>query len=116
MPKKKKEHNLLQTLEVVELVLANDKGTSYDLILDNTDLMNGYEEELVKGCYEIAARYGKRLGNIEMRESSGVKALQVHDYVASTLGACMENKDDDGSECHERFAIVEPAVKRFIKK
>ena len=115
-PKKKKEHNLRQSLELVELVLTNDNGSAYDLIVDNTTLMKGYEDEFVKKCCEIAARHNKRFENIEMRSSSGVKVLQIQDYVSSTLGAHMEHKDDVGNPCHGRFAIIERNVRRFIKK
>ena len=115
-PKKKKDHNLRQTLELVKLVLMNDDRTVFDLTIDNTSLMNGYERELVDACIEIARHCGKRMENIEMRDSKGTKILQVQDYIAGAVWARIEYKEDAKNDCHRRFRIIEQKIKETIKK
>ena len=115
-PKRKKEHNLGHTLELIELVLMNDEGSTYDLIVDNTTLMRNYEDEFVRRCYDLAVNYGKWFDIIEMGDSSGIKVLQIHDYIASTVGAHIEHQNDIENACHDRFRIIEPIIKQFAKR
>jgi len=115
-PERKKLHNLRQTLELVELVLSEDGGFVYDLMIDNTDLINGYEDELVRRGYEIARMYGKVIENIEMKDSSGTKELQVQDYITSTVGAHIEYEKHTEDPCHDRFRIIEYHIKKIIRK
>ena len=115
-PKRKKLHNLRQTLELLELVLSNDAGPAYDIIIDNTPLIDGYEDEFVRRCHEIAAENKKWIENIEMRDSGGTKVLQVHDYIASTIGAHIERERHAEDPCHDRFRIIEQRIRKIIKK
>ena len=115
-PKKKKIHNLGQMIELIELVLANDDGIIYDLVIDNTPLMDGFEDEFVEKCYKVAAHHGKTIEHIEMRDSSGTKALQIHDYIAGTIGAHMENRKDIENVCHGRFEIIRPKIVDIIER
>lgn len=115
-PKKKKDHNFRQTLELIELVLANDGGTVYDLMLDNTSLIDGYKENLVDACLETARRCGKTIENIEMRDSRGTDILQVQDFIAGASGAHIESENDVKDPCHYRFDIIRPKVKKIVKK
>ncbi|MCL2143337.1 MAG: DUF3800 domain-containing protein [Methanomassiliicoccaceae archaeon] len=115
-PKKKKDHNLRQTLELVELVLMNDDCKVFDLTIDNTSLMDGYEKKLTDACIEIAGRYGKRIESIEMRDSRGTKILQVQDYIAGAVWAHIEYKEDTENDCHCRFGIIEHKIKQIIRK
>jgi hypothetical protein len=113
---KKHLHNFGQMLELIELILKNDDGRAYDLIVDNTSLMDGYEDLFVKTCGQIAGLCGKTIENIEMRDSSGTKVLQVHDYIASTIGAHIENEKDKKNDCHERFEIIRPKIREIVKR
>jgi len=115
-PKKKKDHNFRQTLELIELILAEDRGVAYDLMIDNTSLMEGYKEKLVDACLEIAGRCGKVIENIEMRDSGGTKILLVQDFIAGAVGAHIESAVDTEDPCHHRFGIIEPRVKNIIRK
>jgi hypothetical protein len=115
-PKKKKEHNLGHLLDLIELVLKNDGGHAYNLIIDNTSLIDGYEDIFVKMCCKISGLCGKTIGHIEMKDSSGTKVLQIHDYVASTIGAHIENAKDTENECHIRFKMIESKIKEIIER
>jgi hypothetical protein len=115
-PKKKHIHNLGQLLELIELVLLKDDASVYDIVIDNTTLIDGYEGEFVRKCYDIAGRCRKSIENIEMRDSSCTKVLQIHDYVAGTIGAHIESVKDAENECHERFRIIGPKIKEIINR
>jgi hypothetical protein len=115
-PKNKKEHNLIHTLELITLILMNDDGMTYDIILDSTSLMNGYEDIFVKMCNNLAESHGKRVENIEMRDSRGTKILQVQDYISGAVWAHIEYENDIEDHCHHRFGIIERKIKRIIKK
>jgi len=114
--KSKKEHNLGHTLELIELILKKDNGYAYDIIIDNTSLMDDYENIFVKMCHQIAGLCGKTIENIEMRDSSGTKVLQIHDYIIGTIGAHIEHEKDPENKCHERFAIISSKVKEIVRK
>ena len=115
-PKNKKEHNFRHTLELVELVLKNDNGTIYDLMMDNTSLMDDYKEWFVYACIEIAGSYGNIIENIEMRDSSGTKILQVQDFITGAIWAHIEYEDDAGESCHDRFGIIEHKVREIDRR
>jgi len=114
--RKKQIHNFGQMLELIEIVLRKDDGLTYDIVIDNTTLMDGYEDGFVKLCYQFAGLCGKTIENIEMRDSCGTKVLQVHDYIASTIGAHIENEKDKRNDCHKRFEIIKPKIKEIIKR
>jgi len=114
--RKKQVHNLGQILELIELVLRSDGGLVYDIVIDNTTLMDGYEDGFVKLCYQFARLCGKTIENIEMRDSSGTRVLQIHDYIASTIGAHIENAKDAENECHERFRIIGSKIKEIVER
>ena len=114
--KRKKEHNLGHMLELIELVLKSDDGRIYDIIIDNTSLMNGHEDIFVRMCNQIAGLCGKTIENIEMRDSSGTKVLQIHDYITGTVAGHIENENDAGNDYHERFRIIESKIREIIRK
>ena len=114
--KKKQIHNFGQILELIDLVLRNDDGSTYDIMIDNMTLMNGYENVFVKMCYQFAGLCGKTIENIEMRDSCGTKVLQVHNYIAGTIGAHIENEKDKRNDCHKRFEMIRPKIKEIIKR
>ena len=93
-PKKKSIHIIGQISELVELVLKSDSNTIYDLTIDNTPLIDGYEDILAKLCYKTAESYGKTIENLHIMSSSGTKVLQIHDYITGTIGAHVENEKD----------------------
>jgi hypothetical protein len=62
--KKKHIHNLGQMLELIELVLRNDDCPTYDVVIDNTTLIDGYEDEFVRRCCELAGVHHKMIENI----------------------------------------------------
>jgi hypothetical protein len=115
-PKNKKEHNIKHTLELVELVIKEDNGAVYDVMMDNTSLMDGYKERFVEACLEIAGYYGKRIENIEMRDSSGTKILQVQDFITGAIWAHIEYEKDAENSCHDRFGIIGHKVKEIVRK
>jgi len=115
-PDKKKGHIFRQILELVKLVLENDAGSVFDLMMDNTSLMDGYEVRLVAGCNEIATRCGKRIENIEMRNSRSTKILQVQDFIAGAVWAHAEYENKPEDSCHHRFEIIEPKVRGIIRR
>ena len=115
-PKKKKEHNLSHLLELIELVLRSDTGRVYDMIIDNTSMMDGYEDLFVKMCYQVAGLCGKIIENIEMKDSSGTKVLQIHDYAAGTIGGHTEHMKDVENAYHERFAIITSKIREIVEK
>jgi len=78
--------------------------------------MDGYEDQFVKECYELAGMYNKDIENIEMRDSCGTKVLQIHDYITGTLGAHIENEKDVENPCHKRFTIIRSKVKEIVKR
>jgi len=114
--RKKQVHNLGQTLELIELVLRSDGGLTYDIVIDNTTLMDGYEDGFVKLCHQFARLCGKTIENIEMRDSCGTRVLQIHDYIAGTVGAHIENEKDIGNDCHGRFEIIRPKIKEIVRR
>ena len=114
--KKKQIHNFGQIVELIDLVLRNDNGSTYDIMIDNMTLMDGYEDVFVKVCHHFADLCGKTIENIEVRDSSGTKVLQVHDYITGTVGAHIEHKNDAENACHERFAILAPKVRNLMER
>jgi len=115
-PKKKSIHVICQMTELIELVLKNDNGTTYNLVIDNTPLIDGYEDMFAKFCYKIAESCGKTIDELHIMSSSGTNVLKIHDYVAGTIGAHIENAKDAENECHERFGIVKSKIKEIIER
>jgi len=115
-PDKKKEHLFRQILGLVKLVLENDDGIVFDLMMDNTTLMDGYEVRLVEGCNEIAESCGKKIENIEMRNSRSTKILQIQDFITGAVWAHIEYENDPQNQCHDRFAIIRTKVKGVERK
>jgi hypothetical protein len=115
-PKKKSIHIIGQISELVELVLKKDKDTIFDLAIDNTPLIDGYEDILAKLCYKIAESCGKTIEDLHIMSSSGTNVLKIHDYVTGTIGAHIEHKKDIEHDCHDRFGIIESKIKEIIER
>ena len=115
-PKKKSIHIIGQISELLELVLRKDNGTIYDLAIDNTPLMDGYEDTLAESCYEIAESCGKAIEDMQIMSSSGTNALKIHDHIAGTTGAHIENAKDAANACHDRFEIIRSKIREIVER
>jgi len=67
-------------------------------------------------CYKIAESCGKTIDELHIMSSSGTNVPKIHDYVTGTIGARIENVKDIENECHERFGMIEPKVKKIIER